>query len=221
MLEDPYRMLEACFGTLHPGGAEATDRLLARAGVGPTTRLVDLGCGSGTSLDLARKRGAEAVGLDRRNGPVRGDLASLPFRDNAFDVALAECSLCLSEDLEATLAEVKRVVGPDGRLALSDVVLATSLDAPEGLARMLCLDRARPRDDLVAQVEAAGFEPADIADRTDDLRALRDRVHGNVDVHGMLEAMGPKAAPYRQAVEAIEDALDSGELGYVAVVAGV
>lgn len=219
MIDDAYGVLEACLGTLHPGGEQATGELLDAAGVGKGTRLLDLGCGSGRALELARSRGARTLGLDERTGPVRGALARLPFRDDAFDVALAECALCLSDDLGAALSEARRVLDRGGRLAFSDVVLEADLDAPEGLARMLCLDRARPLDDLVAAVEDAGFDVRKVQDRTEDVHAVRDRVHSAVDVEGMLEAMGPKAAPYRQAVDAVESALDAGDLGYVAVVA--
>ncbi|WP_409025348.1 methionine biosynthesis protein MetW [Halalkalicoccus salilacus] len=84
MLCDPWRLLElALDGPLHPGGTDATDALLDRADVGEGTRVLDVGCGSGSALRLARRRSARAIGLDRQPteaGMVRGDLTAFPFR---------------------------------------------------------------------------------------------------------------------------------------------
>jgi 2-polyprenyl-3-methyl-5-hydroxy-6-metoxy-1,4-benzoquinol methylase len=38
--------------------------------VGPTTRLLDVGCGAGLALQIAAKRGATVAGLDAAEGPV-------------------------------------------------------------------------------------------------------------------------------------------------------
>ena len=69
-------------------------------GVGPDDRLLDVACGSGLALELARMRGAECAGIDaskrlveiaRDRNPgsdVRvGDMHDLPWEDESFDVA--------------------------------------------------------------------------------------------------------------------------------------
>ena len=78
---------------------------LGRA-IGPKTRFVDLGCGSGEYLRFARQLTPHVFGLDlslnylhrSRSLPgahlVRGDVCRTPFNDHAFDVVL------LSEVLE-------------------------------------------------------------------------------------------------------------------------
>jgi len=59
-IADPWRTMNALVdGPLHPGGVEATGRLLDRAGAGDGTRLLDAGCGAGESLVAARERGAK------------------------------------------------------------------------------------------------------------------------------------------------------------------
>ncbi len=47
------------------------------------------------------------------------DAATLPFEDGAFDRALMNLMLMLTPDPSAVLAEVRRVLGPGGRLAFS------------------------------------------------------------------------------------------------------
>lgn len=218
MIDPTPWMRAAVGGPLHPGGEAATRDLLAAADVGTGTRLVDLGCGAGDAVALAEALGADAVGLDR-DGPVVGDLTRLPFADAAFDVVLSECAICLADDLDAALSEARRVLAPGGRLAVSDVTLERDLDVPPILARPLCLATARPRDRLVARIEAAGLDVVHVRDRSGDLAEMRDRIRSRVDVDGLLGALGDAAGPLGDGVDAIEEALADGVLGYVHVVA--
>ena len=47
-----------------PLSRPAYEAVFKRAGVGQGTRVLDLGCGAGTALALARSLGAEVAGLD-------------------------------------------------------------------------------------------------------------------------------------------------------------
>jgi arsenite methyltransferase len=146
-------------GPLHPGGREATGDLLDRAAVDSETQLLDVGCGAGDALRLAREREARAVGLDHQptvTGAVQGDLTSLPFREESFNVVLGECVLCLSSDLERTLAEIERLLKPGGRLALSDVTVAGT--TPTSASRRTALSRwASPTDTHTPTDRARGL----------------------------------------------------------------
>lgn len=202
---------------MHPGGGEATREILDLAGVGEGTRLVDLGCGTGRAVAAAERRGAEAVGLDR-DGPVCGTLASLPFADDAFEAAISECAICLAGDLDAALAEARRVLRPGGRLAVADVVAEARLDLPAPVTGMLCLEGARSRADLEAAIEAAGLEVATVRDRSGDLTAFRDRVRDRIDVDGLLSALGDDGR-YRDGIRRVETAVEEGTVGYVHLLA--
>lgn len=210
---------------LHPGGAEATDTLLDRAAVTENTRVLDVGCGAAGALELARERGADAVGVDTRPDPgsegvVRGDLTGLPVGDGSVDVVLAECALCLSSDIDRSLAEARRVLTPEGRLAVSDVVVEGSPPAlPEPFAEALCLTGRRERNDVVDRIERAGFEVDGVHHHREDLLAMRDRAADRVDYAGLLGALGDRGRELLDGIERLEAAIESGRVGYVSLVA--
>lgn len=225
---DPWEALRLVLGDpLHPGGHEATAALLDRAGVGADTRLLGVGCGAGGALDLARERGADAVGLDRNPaadpddgvGVLRGDLSALPVRDGAVDAVLGECVLCLAPDLGAALAETRRAVGEGGRLAFSDVTVSGEVpDLPPFLAQALCLTDRRDREGLVAAVEDAGYEVRDVRAHREDLLTMREEAAGALDVDALLAALGDRGDRLREGVADLDAAIDRGDVGYVSLV---
>ncbi|MFC8597160.1 class I SAM-dependent methyltransferase [Isoptericola sp. NPDC057191] len=106
--------------------------LLTATGVGPGTRVLDVGCGTGELLERAARDGAEATGVDLAPAMVRharervpaatvrvGAAERLPFRAGVFDVILAVNALQLVEDAGAALAELVRVLAPGGRVGLA------------------------------------------------------------------------------------------------------
>ena len=222
-LANPWNTLDRVLdGPLHPGGTEATAELLDRAAVGPGTRLLDIGCGAGDAVAAAQDRGADAVGIDRSSGAGRavlGDARALPFGDGTADVVLAECVLCLT-DLSVALGETRRVLGEGGRLALSDVVVEGDGPAvPDRIAEALCLEGARDRDRLRAELSEAGFAVRSVTDHREDLLAMRDRVTERVDYEGLLGLMGERGARALDAIEELERAVEEGTVGYVSIVA--
>jgi SAM-dependent methyltransferase len=239
LLADPWSTLRLVLGEpLHPGGLAATGELLDRAGVGDGTRLLDVGCGAGEAVAIASERGASAIGVDvapgtDATGVVRGDAGHLPVRDGSVDVVLAECAICLSDDLDASLREARRVLvstgtsgaggdGTNGRLALSDVVVEGAPPAlPGPIARALCLTGPRSRSRLVERVEDAGFAVGDVREHREDLLAMRDRAASRVDYVGLLGSFGDRGRRLLEGVRELERAVEDGRVGYVSIVATV
>lgn len=81
-----------------------------------------------TATDLEPKRLAGATEKARQNGHGRitilacADAQDLPFPDDAFDTVLGTLVFCSIKQPEAALAEVKRVLRPDGRFLLLEHV---------------------------------------------------------------------------------------------------
>jgi SAM-dependent methyltransferase len=95
--------------------------------IGPETRLLDVGCGSGLALRLAADRGATVSGLDasrtllehaRRRVPgaplFQGEIEELPFDSGSFDVVTGFNSFQYATRPAAALAEAVRVLAPGG-----------------------------------------------------------------------------------------------------------
>ncbi|MFD5879200.1 methyltransferase domain-containing protein [Streptomyces yangpuensis] len=108
--------------------------MLALAGDVTGRRILDAGCGAGALTAALRDRGADVTGLDvsaamlalarRRLGDDvalhRVDLRDrLPFPDGEFDDVIASLVLHYLEDWGPTLAELRRVLRPGGRLIAS------------------------------------------------------------------------------------------------------
>src|ERR1700721_1175567 len=114
------------------------EAVLDAARISPGTRLLDVGCGSGLTLVLAKARGARPSGLDISPGLLdvardrlpdadlrAGDMEFLPFGDAAFDAVTGVNAFQFAGDPRNALREAARVTRPGGR------VVASLFAAPE------------------------------------------------------------------------------------------
>jgi SAM-dependent methyltransferase len=123
---------EAYARTFGPLCAGAAVDLLDAAGVGDGTAVLDVGTGTGTVAALAVQRGARVTAVDAEPSMVAATAArlpeadvrpailpGLPFPDATFDAVVANFVINHVGDPAATVASLRRVVRPGGRVAVT------------------------------------------------------------------------------------------------------
>lgn len=115
-----------------PYTAQPATDLRQLAGAESQSRIIDIGTGTALAVEIAQTTAAVAVGIDpaprllqvarRRHPGVRvaaADVLDLPFNEETFDIAIANFSLPHFRKLDTALFDVRRVLRPGGRLAVS------------------------------------------------------------------------------------------------------
>jgi len=242
---DAVRMLVG--DTLHPGGAQLTERLGRILNLGPGARVLDVASGRGDgTLVLAARFGCEVVGLDfgQRNVEAAikearklgladkvafycGDAERLPFADETFDAVVCECALCTFPDKPAAVAEFARVLKPGGWVGISDLTRSGPLPRElEGVAAWIaCVADARPVDDYRALLAGAGLAigETEAHDRAlvDFVAAIRSRLFATEIMIGLKKLQLPDIdlATIKDVVRCALAAAKAGTLGYAIVTA--
>lgn len=188
------------------------------ARIGPTTSVLDLGCGDGAFCAFAAERGATVHGLDVEpdviaqalervpDGDFRlGLMEYLPWPNGSFDVVTAFNAVQYALDSERALSEAARVLRHDGRLA---VCKWGPPHANEFFSFLLSIG-----------ARGVGDEPLPMTDPVEDaIRATRLKVVASGEVPAPIEiaddsalkvslsragvnsaSTAPAAAPYRRA----------------------
>ena len=170
--------------------------------VGPVRgkRLLNVGCGTGGFNVLAEQAGAEVWGLDESPDAVaitrarmrHGERAlhavaeTLPFPDASFDLVYCYAAIEHVADARRSLAEMVRVMRPDGRLYLHTNNRWSCFEGhykvfwlpwlPAALARVYLAARGRPTDYL------ATLRPLSRRECVDLLAAAGGRIVTDVDL---------------------------------------
>jgi len=167
--------------------------------------VLDLGPGGGLDVFLAaQKVGAKGkvIGVDMTPEMVEkarenakkghyqnvefrvGEIENLPVEDNSIDVIISNCVINLSPDKLATFKEAFRVLRPNGRILISDVV--TEGELPEDVRRSFdawagCIAGALEKQEYLNTIKKAGFRDVMIVgEHRFSVPRMDDRLTGNV-----------------------------------------
>lgn len=160
--------------------------------------VVDLGSGGGFDVFLAArevKQSGHVIGIDMtptmiskaRNNTDKagftnvefrlGEIEHLPVADNSVDVIISNCVINLSPNKAQVFRDMFRILKPQGRLAISDVV--ASIELPEDMRNDKklhagCMAGASLIEDLQAMLADAGFEKIAITPKDESRDFIRD-----------------------------------------------
>lgn len=144
--------------------------------------VLDLGSGGGIDVFLAAKRvgtTGKVIGVDMTQEMVErakataleqgytnvefrsGEIENLPVEDKTVDVIISNCVINLAPDKQKVFNEAYRVLKPDGRLMVSDLVTEGNL--PEDVRNSFdawagCIAGALEKSDYLNKIAEAGFQ---------------------------------------------------------------
>lgn len=177
----------------------------ALAGLKKSETVLDLGSGAGIDVFLASQKvgkGGYVIGvdmtpemIDRSNKVVEkygyknvefrlGEIESLPVEDESVDVIISNCVINLTLDKLTSYKEAYRVLKPNGRILISDLVTHGKL--PEDIRQSFdawaeCISGAMDKEDYLNTIKKAGFrEVAVVSERTYSEPEMDDRLRGKI-----------------------------------------
>ncbi|MCL0087753.1 arsenite methyltransferase [Dehalococcoidia bacterium] len=167
--------------------------------------VLDLGSGGGLDVFLAAQKVGEkgkVIGADMtpemvekarenakkgnyRNVEFRvGEIEKLPVEDDSVDVIISNCVINLSLDKLATYKEAFRVLRPNGRILISDLV--TEGELPDDVRRSFeawagCIAGALEKQEYLNTIKKAGFrDVAIVAEHPFGELGMDDRLAGKI-----------------------------------------
>jgi sarcosine/dimethylglycine N-methyltransferase len=135
----------------HFGGLEANDILIAKAGLQPHHRVLDVCSGmGGPARYISHRTGCHVVGLDFTESRLKsaekltamvklghavsfklGNALDMPFEDASFDVVIGQEAWCHIPHKEKLIAQCTRVLKSGGMLVFTDILRTNRISQGE------------------------------------------------------------------------------------------
>jgi len=161
------------------GSGGGFDCFLAAKQVGDTGKVI----GVDMTPDMLSKARANAEKMQTQNVEFRlGEIEHLPVADNSVDIIMSNCVINLSPDKPSVYRDAYRILKPDGRLAISDIVALAPL--PEEIQQNLalvsaCVGGAATIDDTRAMLAEVGFENIKITPKDQSRELISEWTSGD------------------------------------------
>lgn len=168
------------FDEFHIRGREATRDLAKLAKLQQGEKVLDMGCGlGGPARTLVSEFGCDVTGIDLteeyihtakllseylgENGSInfrQGNVLDIPFEDDSFDVVLSQHVSMNIEDKVRMFAEARRILKPEGRLAVYEICAGPAGDTyfPVPWASDEQINFLASPEELRQCITEAGFE---------------------------------------------------------------
>jgi ubiquinone/menaquinone biosynthesis C-methylase UbiE len=190
---------------------------MAYAEVKPGEVVLDLGSGAGLDVLLASKRvgpNGRVIGLDMipemiekakenvakagvKNVEFRlGEMEDMPIEDGSVNWIISNCVINLSPDKRKVFQEAFRVLKPNGKILVSDIVAEGIPEELKGFMWSSCIGGAVDKASYLRLIREAGFEEVRIVGRLDydpetikgflnsDRADLSEKIKKEIDEHG-------------------------------------
>jgi ubiquinone/menaquinone biosynthesis C-methylase UbiE len=155
--------------------------MLGLSGLPPGSRLMDVGCGDGSTVRFLQKLGYDIIGIDvaismddePHELPIRhGTASKLPCRDSELDGILCECVLSLLDSPRTSLMEFRRALSHRGALMISDIYFRRHV---------------RPLNEINNLIRGCGFSIEHCEDCSDALVNMAAQMIMDIGSQGMRE----------------------------------
>ena len=136
-MTDPYRRIARFYDTVvEPFNSKLRGYVARVARPAKGMRVLEIGCGTGTNLELFADAGCDVAGIDLSPSMMElateklgvradlrlGDAANMPFADNSFDLVLAFLTIHEMHPAvrKPVMDEIVRVTGDEGKALFVD-----------------------------------------------------------------------------------------------------
>ncbi len=228
--------------SFHPGGLKLTKQLAQQLLIGRDSRVLDIASGRGTSsLYLAEQFGCQVVALDlsknnleythvlakERNlsSQITTTTASaekLPFENSSFDAIICECAVCTFEKPQQAVSEMFRVLKPNARVGISDVVLNKKLpvDLDKLLSKIFCISGALSSKQYNQLFQKARFSKIKLSNSDWAITEMVEKIRKQSKLLDSVSIDVPFSIPdwlvdSNATLKSIDDFIKRGGLGYM------
>ena len=204
---------------------EGLDRLVSLVEIQPVHQVLDVGCGPGFYTMTLAQRCGRAIGIDatpellarareeaRQRGLrnlqfIEGDAEHLPFPTHAFDVVTSRAAFHHFVHPERVLAEMKRVLKPNGRVLIADMIASEDREKADYQNRLerLCdpsHTRALSQSEFDRLFNQAGLEVV-----------LQPRLTLDYELYEWMDHAGPTPEAVQQIIRLMEASLNVDRTG--------